>query len=811
METNLNNLNLRFLVLIMPLIMPLFLSAQTFVVSGAVKDRNNEAVGYANVLLLQVSDSAVVHGASTDDAGRFIINNVQPKTYFLKASYIGSASELIAIDVRENIAMGTIIIEDSSFDLDGVEVTAKNPTVVRKADRLVFNVENTIASLGNSWDVLRKTPGVIMVNDQLKIKNQTPTVYLNDRKVQLTNAEIKNLLEGVSGTNIKSVEVIMNPPANYDAEGGPILNIITSKNLTPGYKGSINGDYIQAIYPKYSFGTSHYFKTEKVSVFANYSISPRKEYKDNDGYINFIENDAVFARWQSTFNRTTRSAAQNANLILDYAIDDRNSLNITTNLSVSPNKTYDNVSENVMRNAQNVLDSTFISLGKLNIDQANLGVDLNYIHKFKKEGASLSLNAHYTDYELDQDQFVSSDYFDSSNNFMRNFSFLTNSYQDIKIYTGQADYADTFGSLSLESGGKFSIINSRSGLDYFNLIGNSQTQNNSLSDIYDYDEKVFAAYVSMVQNWDKFSVKAGLRGEQTNVEGKSFSVVETNVQDYFELFPSLYLLYTHSENHSFSLDYGRKLSRPKYQDLNPFLYFLNENVFNQGNPNLRPNFSHNFNFNYTYKGQYFLDLYYRDNGNYISTLSFQNNQTQTVREVRQNVLESTSYGLDFTYIKPITNNWFLIAITSLFNEKETFLAVESGNVPVINEVEGVFLWLGNNLTLSKDGTFTGELGLNYISKFLLGSYVISETTNLTFGLRKTLWNNRATISVSSEDILGRANGRLTSTYLNQDNSYLPVPETQFIRFGFTYNFGNFGLKERKRSIDKIERDRLGSN
>ncbi|MFT7349114.1 MAG: hypothetical protein ACI8VZ_001420 [Candidatus Paceibacteria bacterium] len=795
----------------MSLIMPLCLSAQTFEVTGAVKDRNNEAVGFANVLLLQVSDSTVIMGASTDEAGKFFISNVQPRTYFVKASYIGSTSNLIAVDVKENVAIGTIIIEDSSIDLDGVEVIANNPTVVRKSDRLIFNIENTIASLGNSWDVLRKTPGVIMVNDQLKIKNQTPTIYLNNRKVQLTNTEIKNLLEGISGTNIKSVEVIMNPPASYDAEGGPILNIITSKNISPGYKGSVNGDYIQAIYPKYNFGTSHYFKTDKLSVFANYSISPRKEYKDNNGYINFIDDNGVFARWQTFFNRTTRSVAQNANLILDYTIDDRNSLNITSNLAVSPNKTFDNTSENFIRNAQNILDSTFVSRSNLNNDQFNLAVDLNYVHRFKKEGATLSLNAHYTDYHVDQNQIVSSDYFDSNNSFIRNFSFLTNSDQNIQIYTGQADYAATFGSLSFESGGKFSNINSRSGLDYFNVVGNNQIRNSSLSDIYDYDEMVLAGYITMVQNWDKFSLKAGLRGEQTNAEGRSFSVTEINTQDYFELFPSLYLLYTQSDNHSLAFDYGRKLSRPKYQDLNPFLYFLNENNFNQGNPNLRPNFSHNFNFNYTYKGAYFLDLYYKDNGAYISTLSFQNNQNQTLREVRQNALESTSYGVDLTYIKSITKNWFLIAISSLFHEDETFLAVESGNIPVTNEVEGVFLWLGNNLTLSKDGTFTGELGLNYLSKFLLGSYMISETTNLTFGLRKTLWNNRATISLSSEDILGRANGTLTSTYLNQDNSYLPRPETQFIRFGFTYNFGNFGLKDSNRTIDKIERDRLGVN
>ncbi len=799
----------RLLVLIMPLIMPLFLSAQTYEVSGAVKDRNNEAVGYANVLLLQVSDSAVVQGASTDEAGRFTITNVPPKTYFLKASYIGSSSNLIAIDVREDIAIGTIIIENSSFDLDGVEVTAINPTVVRKADRLVFNVENTIASLGNSWDVLRKTPGVIMVNDQLKIKNQTPTVYLNNRKVQLTNAEIKNLLEGVSGNNIQSVEVIMNPPANYDAEGGPVLNIITSKNLTPGYKGSVNGDYTQAIYSKFSLGTSHYFKTQKLSVFANYTISPRKENKLDDGHINFIDNnDDIYARWNSEFNKITRSRAQNANLILDYNFDDRNTFNITSNLAFSPNKTFENKSVINMRNAQFALDSTQVSLGDLGSDQTNFAIDLNYVHAFKDDAGSLSFNGHYTNFIEDRFQSVSSDYFDNNDDFIRNFSFRTNSNQDISIVTGQADYVATFEKMTFEAGGKFSNISSRNEINYFDVVGNDQTVNSSLSDTFDYDETVVAGYVSMVHNWEKWSMKFGLRGEQTDARGKSFSVLETNNQNYFELFPTFYTLFTPSENHSFSFDYGRNLKRPRYEDLNPFRYFLNENNFNEGNPTLRPNFSHNFNLNYTLKSTFFFDLYYRDNGANITTLSFQDNQAQVIRQVRQNALESNSYGLDFTYYKSITNKWFLFAMSSIFHEDETFLAIESGNIPVKNEVDGFFIYLGNSLTLSKDGTFTGELNLTYYSKLLEGSYVWSEFTNLTFGLRKTLWNNRATISVSSEDILGKANPILSSIYLNQDNSYFPMPETQFIRFGFTYNFGNFGLKERQKSIDKIERDRL---
>jgi hypothetical protein len=461
-----------------------------------------------------------------------------------------------------------------------------------------------------------------------------------------------------------------------------------------------------------------------------------------------------------------------------------------------------------MRNAQGVMDSTLVSLSDVENDNTNLAVDLSYTHRFKREGTSLSLSGHYTSFDKQQGQGVSSDYFDNAGTFLRNYSFYTDSDQRITIVTGQADYTTVFGKVTMEGGGKYSNINSSSGIDFYDLMGGTRTRNTGLSDDFDYDETVIAGYLTMVGNWEKWNVKAGVRGEQTNVEGRSLSLADTQVQDYFELFPSFYALYTPSDNHSFSFDYRRKLTRPRYGDLNPFRYFLTENDFNVGNPGLRPNFSHNFNLNYSHKGTYFFDVYYRENGAYISTLSFQDNDNMTLRQIKQNVLESTSYGMDLTYSKSVTANWFLYAYTSLFHEDETFLAVESGNVAATNNVEGFYLYLGNYLTLSKDGTFTGELGLTYLSRFLEGSYKMGETTNLTIGLRKSLWKNRASFSVAVEDILDRANGQLFSKYLNQDNSYHALRETQFVRVGFTYNFGNFRLEDNKRSVDKMERDRI---
>ncbi|WP_343488346.1 outer membrane beta-barrel family protein [Allomuricauda sp. d1] len=785
------------------------ISAQTFSIKGKVIDDSNEVVAFANILLLNATDSTFVQGTSADEQGIFNLEDIAPSLYLLQASYVGRASKPLALDVKNDISLGALIIPAAAQTLDEVVVTAKRPTLERLSDRLVFNVENTVVSQGSSWDILRSTPGVIVNQEDLQIKGQSATVYLNDRKVQLSGQEVKDLLEGLSGTNIKSVEVVANPPARYDAEGGPILNIVTSKNIIPGYKGSVNGSFTQAIFPKYVIGTSHYFKTDKLSLFGNYSFNPKKESLQVDKGINFInDSNDVFSRWSTDDEQITDSQIHTATVIADYDIDGRNSLNLTSNLSFNPDQEWRRNLDAVILDGQNQLDSTFVTDNSGRRDRTNLAFDVNYMHKFKKEGAQLSLNAHYTDYGKASTQNILSDYFDATGGFSRSFGFRTDANQDIQILTGQADLYFPFGTTSLETGLKVSTIDSQNSILYSNFLGNSDVVDSSLSDDFEYNESIYAAYVSILKSWEKWSVKAGVRGEQTNAEGISRTLDVVNSQDFLSVFPSLNVLFTASESHSFSFDYDRGVARPRYNDLNPFRFFYNENDFEDGNPRLQPNFTNNFNLNYTLNNEFFFDLYYRDNGNYISDLVFQDNNLLVLRQLKQNVLESTSYGIDFTLSKSIANPWFLYAYTSIFHEDETFLAVESGDIPATNSIEGFYVYLANYLTLSEDGSFTGEVTFTHFSKYLFGSYVQSPTTNLTLGLRKSFWNNRAVISIAAEDLLGKANGTYTSQYLNQDNFYFSQPETQFVRFGFTYNFGNFRLEDNERTIEKKERERL---
>ncbi|MBT8183364.1 MAG: carboxypeptidase-like regulatory domain-containing protein, partial [Eudoraea sp.] len=420
---------------------PLFLTGQTYELSGAVKDVEGKPLPFSNVVLLQVSDSTLIKGISADDAGRFVLRDIPPDLYFLQAKYFGYQSLLVALEIRADVQIGAIVLEPDSEWLDEVVLTGQLPSIERKTDRIVFNVENTVVSEGTTLDILRNAPGVIVVGESLEIRGSEATVYLNNRKMQLSPSEIQDFLRGLSGDMISAIEVIPNPPASYEAEDGPILNIRTTENIVPGYKGSIRARMEQAVFPKYSFGTSQYYKGENFSVFGNYVFNPRKEFRKSESRVKFIDDqNSVFADWTTDYGKTTRSMAQQANVILDYNPSERDLLNFTTNLSFSPNKKDENKVDTEMRNGNGQLDSTLQNQSTINDDLLNLSFDLNYERKFKKEGAFLKVNAHYTYYELSRQQEGSSDYFDASGDFLRNFSFSTDALQDINIYTGQLDY-----------------------------------------------------------------------------------------------------------------------------------------------------------------------------------------------------------------------------------------------------------------------------------------------------------------------------------------------------------------------------------
>ena len=214
--------------------------SQEFEMTGYVKDANNTPIAYANVLLAKNSEEIEkkTNGTSTDENGFFVIENLNSGNYTLTVSFLGYVTYSATIELSKNLELNAIVLKENLETLDDVTIIAKRPTVKRLVDRLVFNVENSTLSNNNVLDVLMHTPGVLVHDGNITVKNSTPTVYINDRRIHLSSNEIQQLLEGTSATHVKSIEVITNPPAKYEAEGGAVLNIVTSKNIVAGYNGS---------------------------------------------------------------------------------------------------------------------------------------------------------------------------------------------------------------------------------------------------------------------------------------------------------------------------------------------------------------------------------------------------------------------------------------------------------------------------------------------------------------------------------------------------------------------------------------------
>ena len=784
-------------------------------ITGKVIDDQQRAVPYANVLLLKAADSTFVKGAVSEENGEILFAEISSGTYLIKASFVGfKESYSSPFELKDQIRIPDLILQENSEALDAVTVNYRKPTVDRRVDRIVFNVENTAISSGTTFDILQRTPGVIVNQGQLLVKNRPAQVYINDRKVYLTNEELQQLLEGFAGVNVKSVEVITTPPARYDAEGGAILNIITSKNLSIGYKGSLNASNTVAIKPKYNVGTSQYYKTDWLNAFASYNFNSRFDVKTDEGFVQFYNpNGSEKATWEDLFQRETRTISHSLNTILDFTLSETEMLSFTANILHTPKANSDISGRTETYNPQGQLDSLYTTQSRLENQRDNLLFNLNYEKQLGENGATLSANANYIDYTDNQMQSVATRYVSAQGNLLNANAFNTIPTQKSQIYTGQLDYSGNLGKWSFEAGAKYSGINSESRQEFFNTAGNVSDADAILNDNFDYTEGIYASYFSFAKDWEKWSFKTGLRGEYTDANGNSRTLGVVNTQEYLELFPTAYLMYAAADNHSFALDYSRRIDRPRFQSLNPYRYFLNENNFQEGNPNIQPAIANKVKLSYSFKNKLSFELYWDRIDNAMSRLPFQDNENLTLRSVNTNLNYEQQYSLDVIYSE-FVNNWMWMSVyASFFNLENEFVALEDNNSLVQKEINGLYIETLNYLIINP--TLNVAISNNFTSNFLVGSYEYDRPQyRLNVDIQKRFLNGRLIVNLSSEDIFNTNNIPLTSHYLNQNNTFFAMPESQKIRVGVRYNFGNFKLSDNNRNTSVEEETRLkelGSN
>lgn len=776
--------------------------AQELSILGKVIDANNNPIELANIILLEGEEKTFLIGTSTDDNGYFNLVNLKQGTYYLKISYIGLQEFEQKVILTGNLDLKSIILNEIPESLDEVTIIAKKPTITRKPDRLVFNVENTALVEGSTLGVLKSTPGVIVSEGGINIKSAPAAIYINNRRVQLTSDELMQLLESAPANSIKSIEVITNPPASYDADSGSVINIVMSKNLVTGYRGNVVTNYTQGVFPRYNAGTSHYFKNDDINFNLNYSYTNKKINRDQDNTINYLnDSGGIDEIWKSNVNRNTWSESHNLNLNLDYFIDEYNTLSLTSTGLYTPYFKYriNNITD--IFDANNNYLSGFRADNLSRDNKFNIGTDIIYKRDFKNE-SSIAFNAHYTIYDYERDQNVFQDEPVDTND--SQFNTLAN--QDTKILTGKLDYTLPLKNASSFSAGlKFSNVSTESDITRLDIINGEEVINTNNTDAFNYDENVFAVYANYSKSWDKWNINVGLRTEQTNIEGKSISLNETNTQDYLNWFPNASLTHNISDDVSLSANYKRSITRASYTDLNPFTFFLNENTVVLGNPNLLPTYIDNYKISLDFLKNFTLSAYYTNYDGEIQELPRQNNETNLIAFTPTNLDKRVDYGFDLEFNYYPSNRFYIYAASSTYNINEE---VNFGEDFVeLNQWSQLFI-VSPGFSLLKDNSLKINATFWWFGRNLQGLQVAEDRLVSTIGVSKSLLNNKAVLSLGIDDPFNMQDYKTTIDYLNQSSIRLDDIDNRFIRLGFSYKFGNTKLNTNERSTSEEERERL---
>jgi len=776
--------------------------AQNLSITGKVTTSDNSPISFANVVLHDADDT-FINGTSTNDDGSFLLGVSTSGTYTLKVSFIGFSPFSKTITVSGDLQLEPIILAEDSETLDQVTITAKKPTITRKPDRLTFNVENTALVEGTTLQVLKSTPGIIVSDGSINIKSDPATVFINNRRVQLTADELIQLLESSPANSIKSVEVITNPPANYDADSGSVINIIMSKNLITGYRGTVATNYTQGVFPRYNAATSHFFKNNKINLNLNYSYTGQKINRDQDETINYLDNsNAIDQIWNSNINRNTWSETHNVNLNFDYFLSEKTTLSLTSTGLLMPYFKYQiaNITDITDANA-NVL-SRFTADNLSRDEKYNIGSDISLRTEFDN-GGSLTVNGHYTVYDYDRDQNVLQDnQFDDT----QDSEFNTIANQETNILTGGIDYNLPIGDTSsFDAGAKISNVDTNSGITRLDIINGSEVINTANSNDFDYDETVIAAYANYSKSWENWDLVLGLRVENTEVEGFSPTLNQTNTQDYFSWFPNASLSHTVSENLSIYGNYKRSITRPNYTNLNPFTFFLNENAIVVGNPNLQPTFKDHVVIGTNFLEHFTFEAYYINYDGAINELPRQDNDTNVIAYTPTNVDKTVDYGFDLAFDYYPTDRWNLYVVTSFYNiTEDTDFGIDSIELSQWAN----YSILSNNITFLEDNSLNMNLTLTWVGESLQGLMIVEDRLFSELSISKRILKGKGLVSLAVEDMFNYQDFGANIRYLNQSNRRFVDVDNRFVRLGFRYRFGNTKLSTNERTTDEEQRTRL---
>lgn len=763
-------------------------------ITGFVMSADNNPIEAATVLLLRSKDSSVVKMGATDKKGQYIFSDLAYGSYFLQVSAVNfspfNSGPIVLPAADKSTQIPAVVLQVKEKMLDAVTVVAKKALIEQKIDRIVVNVDASVTNVGaTALEVLEKSPGVSIDKDgKISLKGKSEVLVMIDGKPSyLSSPELANLLGSMNANQLSQIEIITNPSAKYDASGnGGLINIKTKKNTTRGFNGNIGLNYGQGTYAKSNNSLVLNYRNTRFNAFLNYNFLYSKNYMDVLANRSFLDNNNN-ASYLLNQNTHIIALAKNNSLKLgmDYYIGEATTIGFAASGFLAPQHLTSFTTSDLETPAKAI--SSIVQTNRT-VDNTwkNGTLNVNFHSSFDSSKKDLSGSFDYLTYSFAGDQSVTGSSFDANNQLLSTSALLNLLPLDISIYSGRMDYAETLRSgIKIETGVKSSVVNTSNASSYYNTEAGVQLKLDSLSSRFTYSENINAAYLNISKRIGAITFQAGLRAENTNYHGLERSDIGDSSfsRSFTNLFPSASFSYELNDDHVLGISVGRRIDRPAYQQLNPFISIIDKYMQLAGNPYLKPQYSNSIELAHSWKNKLTTTVNYTVVHDIMSeTLT---RKDSVIIRNTGNIGTRTNMGISESVTIPFTK-WY----TGVYfvNVYQNIYHGAIAGYPLDAKQLAVSLNLSNQFSFAKG--WAAELSGTYTSRTRdEGQAIALPIGNVSAGCSKNILNNKASLKFNVRDIFYTNVIREIQNFQNVQSTIERSRDSRVFNISFTWRFG----------------------
>ncbi|MCX6155589.1 MAG: TonB-dependent receptor [Candidatus Kapabacteria bacterium] len=793
------------------------------IISGVIIDADSgKALPSTTLKLIRTTDSTVENGAYTNNEGKFEIKNVPPGRYILRVSYIGFRDKdvrpIIVSEKKTTFNLGNIVLQPQTITGHTLEVNAERDLMQNDAEKKVINVDKNLnATSGSALDLMKTIPSVnVDIDGNVSLRgSQNVRILIDGKPSGMANSTVLDMLPASS---IQNIELITNPSAKYDAEGSTgILNIVTKKDSQQGLNGSINLNagtgkkFSSALNLNYKVGIFNIYGNYNLRIFNmnGYSILNQNNYRDSSVFKMFQNDD-----WRRN------GAFHNIKIGTDISFDAHNFINLSVNYGFGTRGGYD-LAKNIYIDSNTISFKSNKSYNTRSTDEKfpnqSLDLALGYKLTFDKKGHELTADVFYSPSVRDMNADYLQDYFSYNlNNLLKPKSDSTisqNSHSKNTNYnwSGQVDYKQPLNKLSkVEFGYKSSARHAEMDYNFFNIYSDIFVNDSSRSNDFVYDEKIQAAYLTYSDALGDLKYHFGFRSEYTNVISNQLTSNEKHDSSYWGFFPSGFLKYDFNSDQYVMLNYSRRVNRPDYRSLNPFINYEDPRNLSSGNPLLNPEYFNSAELSYSlYWDKFSLipELYYKNTGKSINRILMLKDSITTISKP-VNIASWSSIGSDISFKYEPYKWWKLDASLSYYR------TIISGSYP-LDSIKMVDLgsdrysWFAKfNMYFNIISIIDLQISGYYNSPSATAQGRSYESYSFDAALKITLFDGNGAINLRSSDLFNTLIYKSEAAGYNFANYSERKRSSQVLFLGFSYKFNDYKKQNGERRGDENMRDTI---